>query len=128
MMIYQDPSIAIQEPDNQPEKKVVKKRGTSAECKKTKSILENFKPEISVAYIGLCQRFGNGITHLECQKLAEVISLKTNIKLDRESRRRFPMLIKWFDDHWDNIVPNLQNVRMTAKTNLAEVAQDCFNF
>lgn len=104
-----------------------KKRGTSEECKKIKSILSDFNPVNSTAYIKLTERYGNNLKQTECQKIAEVLSLKLNISLDRDSRRRYPMLLKWFNDNWEQIEPNLKYITLTEKENLDEICNDLSN-
>jgi hypothetical protein len=37
--------------------------------------------------------------------MAEVFSLKTSIPLDRDSRRRKPLLFHWLEEHWDTCLP-----------------------
>lgn len=104
-----------------------KKRGTSEECKKIKSILSDFNPVNSTAYIKLTERYGDNLKQTECQKIAEVLSLKLNISLDRDSRRRYPMLLKWFNDNWEQIEPNLKYITLTEKENLDEIRNDLYN-
>ncbi|KAK8835756.1 hypothetical protein M9Y10_040576 [Tritrichomonas musculus] len=104
-----------------------KKRGTSDECKKIKSILEDFDPINSIAYIKLTDKYGTNLTQTECLKIAEVISLKLDIALDRDSRRRFPMLIKWFNDHWEQIEPNLKFIILTEKEDINEICNDLYS-
>lgn len=104
-----------------------KKRGTSEECKKIKSILSDFNPVNSTAYIKLTERYGDNLKQTECQKIAEVLSLKLNISLDRDSRRRYPMLLKWFNDNWEQIEPNLKYITLTEKENLDEICNDLSN-
>lgn len=87
-------------------------------------MLENFIPENSIAFIRLKEKYGFGLTHAECQSIADVISIHLGIKLEREARRRFPSLIKWFDDNWASIEPNLKFLILSVKENPQEILND----
>ncbi|KAK8895208.1 hypothetical protein M9Y10_023650 [Tritrichomonas musculus] len=106
----------------EPKKKA--KRGSSAECQIVAQLLENFIPENSIAFIRLKEKYGFGLTHAECQSIADVISIHLGIKLEREARRRFPSLIKWFDDNWTSIEPNLKFLILSVKENPQEILND----
>lgn len=106
----------------EPKKKT--KRGSSAECQRVAKLLENFIPENSIAFIRLKEKYGFGLTHAECQSIADVISIHLGIKLEREARRRFPSLIKWFDDNWASIEPNLKFLIFSVKENPQKILND----
>lgn len=48
----------------------------------------------------------------ELVSIAQVFAKHCNIDLDRESKRRKEVLIKWFDDHWDEILPKVSNLEI----------------
>lgn len=46
---------------------------------------------------------------------AQIISKKISVELDREAKRRKSVLLKWFDDNWEQILPILQFVRLNIE-------------
>lgn len=62
--------------------------------------------------IKVTQFSGTRIKQNELLSIAQIISEKTSVKLDREATRRKSVLLKWFDDNWDQILPTLQFVRL----------------
>jgi hypothetical protein len=47
--------------------------------------------------------FGPGVTHGELKSLAQLICVETGLKLDRDASRDNRVLIKWFQDNWQQI-------------------------
>ncbi len=58
---------------------------------------------------------GTKIKQNELLSIAQCVSEKTSVELDREAKRRKSVLLKWFDDNWDQILPTLQFVRMDMR-------------
>ena len=48
----------------------------------------------------------------ELVSIAQVIAKHCNIDLDRESKRRKEVLIKWFDDHLEEILPSFDQIEL----------------
>lgn len=62
--------------------------------------------------IKVTQFSGTMIKQNELLSIAKCVSEKTSVELDREAKRRKSVLLKWFDDNWDQILPTLQFVRL----------------
>jgi hypothetical protein len=46
----------------------------------------------------------------ELVSIAELVAQRLRIKLDRDARRRKTVMIKWFDENWQFILPILRFV------------------
>jgi hypothetical protein len=69
-------------------------------------ILRSFNYEDSLARQSIREKFSTGIGHRELCSVAILISQFFGVsKIPRDARRSFPVLIKWFDDHWAMIEP-----------------------
>jgi hypothetical protein len=70
------------------------------------AILRTFKFEKSVAWDALTHHFSAGIRHRELCSIALVLSHCFGFPtISRDARRSYPVLIKWFHDHWPSIEP-----------------------
>jgi len=58
----------------------------------------------------ISRRFGANIKQAELTNIAQVIADSAQIKLDRDAKRRKSVLLKWFDEHWNEIHPFLDFV------------------
>lgn len=70
--------------------------------------LEGFEPKSSQAWQKLTERFGPKISHDEILSLAIILSENMKISLSREYKRRKIMLIKWFDENFENVWPFIE--------------------
>ena len=70
---------------------------------------KDFDPYLSDAWKQLTIRYGPKISHGLLLSMAEVVSHHLQIELFREYKRRKEMLIKWFDEQLDIIIPFLDN-------------------
>jgi hypothetical protein len=57
-------------------------------------------------------RFGRKIKHPELLSIADVLAAHANIKLDRDAKRRKPVLVKWFNENWGSLRPYLRYVSL----------------
>lgn len=78
------------------------------EAKFVQEKLADFEPTNCDAWIKLTGRFGPKISQEELLSLAEVVSHQLGIELFREYKRRKNMLIKWFDEHVDEVWPYIE--------------------
>lgn len=70
--------------------------------------LQGWDIKTSRAFNLINSLYGNiNRTLLQC--LAKIVSNSLNIYLEREAQRRKDVLIKWFDDHYDETSQFLQN-------------------
>ena len=62
----------------------------------------------------ILRRFGTSVTHAELCSIALVISSVDNriSPPDRNERRSFPLLLKWFDDRLGEILSLLNSVSL----------------
>lgn len=83
---------------------------------KSKKALGNFDEGMQknrmAEIIKATQFSGTMIKQNELLSIAHCVSEKTSVKLDREATRRKSVLLKWFDDNWDQILPTLQFIRL----------------
>jgi hypothetical protein len=69
-------------------------------------IFKNFNFENSNAWQSIIEKFSTGIRHRELCSTALLISHFFGApKISRDARRSFPVLIKWFENHWATIEP-----------------------
>jgi len=69
--------------------------------------LHGFNPKENRVWFEITKRYGEGIKQQELLSIAQVLSATTNIKLDRDAKRRKSVLIKWFEENWYIIHPYL---------------------
>lgn len=67
--------------------------------------LRGFNPRDSAAWKAICGRFGPALNQSELLSIAEVIGAQVGIKIDREAKRRKEVLIKWYDENADALLP-----------------------
>lgn len=79
------------------------KRGSGIDAKRVKARLSGFEPSTSEAWNKIVTLFSSGITHCELRSLAQLICLKTDLRLDRDASRDLRVLVKWFSDNWGTI-------------------------
>lgn len=87
-------------------------RGKGNEAKRVNARLNGFDHTNSIVYKCLRQKFGATVTHSELRSIAKIICLHTGLTLDRDATRDCRVLIKWFDENWKTIYPNLDNVTL----------------
>jgi hypothetical protein len=79
----------------------------SEECERVKKRVSGFDWKTSPAWIYLSETYGPKLKQDELVSIAEAVTPKINIKLDRDARRRKSVIVKWFQDHWLSIQPFL---------------------
>lgn len=72
--------------------------------------LGNFNPKDNEVWRFLTLRFGQNIKQQELLSIADVLSKNAGIKLDRDAKRRKSVLIKWFEENWQQIKPYINYV------------------
>ena len=78
--------------------------------------IKRFNEKEPVSYQTLCSLLGEKPSQQELLSLAQVLSAKLNIPLDREAVRRKKILIIWFDEHFAKIEPFMrENVLIVDK-------------
>jgi hypothetical protein len=65
----------------------------------------NFDMENSRPWRYLTNRGWNGISLDELIGLAKLMAHHTRVPIDREAKRRKPVLVKWMEDNWDALLP-----------------------
>ena len=70
--------------------------------------MRGFTVDDSVSWRGLCYHFQTPkLNHTELISIATLVAQVANIKLDRDAKRRKSVLLKWFEENWSAIYPNL---------------------
>ena len=85
---------------------------TSTEKDRVKQKLAGFDPRESPACIFINNHFGSDIHQQTLCEFAKKIAKKRQIILDRDSKRRKTVLLKWFHDHWDVIQADFENTQL----------------
>lgn len=96
------------------EKKVKRTpRGQGDEAKRTAAMLQGFDIYTSPVYQYLIFKFSSGVSHKELYSIAQIVSMNTQIPLQRAHSRDFRVLVKWFSDNWEKVFPivNIINLR-----------------
>ena len=88
------------------------KRGHGLEARRVNQRLKGFDLDQSKEWGILKKKFSSGITHNELKSIAQIVCLKSNIKLDREASRDNRVLIKWFVENWHTIEPYIQHISL----------------
>ena len=70
--------------------------------------MRGFTADDSMSWRGLCYHFQTPkLIHSELISIATLVAQVANIKLDRDAKRRKSVLLKWFEENWGAIYPNL---------------------
>lgn len=88
------------------------KQEISTEKDRVKQKLAGFDPRESPACIFINNHFGSDIHQQTLCEFAKKIAKKNQIVLDRDSKRRKTVLLKWFHDHWDVIRNDFENTQL----------------
>lgn len=81
----------------------------NSDKKKVQQILKGFDQERSDAVIYLKQKYGD-LKQYEILQIAEYCTRKVKVSLDRESKRRKEVLLKWFDENFSILKPVLDDI------------------
>lgn len=92
------------------------KQEISTEKDRVKQKLAGFDARQSPACIYINSHFGADIHQQTLCKFAKKIAKKRQIILDRDSKRRKTLLLKWFHDHWDLIRTDFENTQLLDDT------------
>lgn len=83
---------------------------SSSDKKKVQQILKGFDPNISEAVMYLKTKYGD-LKQYEYLQIAEYCTEKIpSLTLDRESKRRKEVLLKWYHDNFFILKPILDNI------------------
>ena len=77
------------------------------ERERVKKRVNGFEWRDSEVWIALTARFGQKLNHEELISIADLIASHTNLKIDRDAKRRKIVLLKWFEEHWNIVRPLL---------------------
>jgi hypothetical protein len=72
--------------------------------------VDGFNWQRSTPWNQLIALYGPRLSQEELVSIARLIAKKLDIKLDRDARRRKPVMIKWFEENWESIEPLLGNI------------------
>jgi hypothetical protein len=68
--------------------------------------LSSFNYKDPGAWQSIIKKFSTGIRHRELCSVAILISQLFRVsKIPRDALHSFPVLVKWFEDHWETIEP-----------------------
>ena len=56
--------------------------------------------------------FGSHVSHRFLLDIANQLSQKLNISIDRDTKRRKLVLVKWFEEHWDSLSNHVGNLNV----------------
>jgi hypothetical protein len=86
---------------------------TQHEKERIMKSLGSFNPHQSHAWKEIQKRFGSGIVHKQLISLVRVLIGYFRVpKIGRNEKRSFQLLIKWFEEHWEQIEPLLSNIAL----------------
>ena len=71
---------------------------------------DGFNWKKSPVWRHLSYYYGPKVKQEELVSIADLICEKVNLKLDRDARRRKIVMIKWFEEHWQQIQPLLHMI------------------
>lgn len=79
------------------------------EKKRTIRRLGTFQVEKSYAYQRIKEKYGE-LTHATLIKLGKVFANLASLKVDRDATRNAKIMVKWFDENWEQISNHWDNV------------------
>jgi hypothetical protein len=82
----------------------------SVERERVKRRMDGFNWKQSMVWAHLNHLYGPKLSQDELVSIGELIAQTLQIKLDRDARRRKPVMIKWFEENWISIQPLLFHV------------------
>jgi hypothetical protein len=88
---------------------------SSEEIARIRKRIEGFNWKRSPAWRYLSLAYGPTLSQDELISIAELISPRVSIKLDRDARRRKCVMIKWFEEHWALIQPLLCSIVLESQ-------------
>ena len=95
-------------------------RQMSAEKERVRQKLATFDPKTSPACIAITQRFGADVRqHCLCE-IAKYLARKKQLVLDRDSKRRKCVLMKWFHDNWAVLEPLMAMFKIVGEEVIVE--------
>lgn len=94
----------------------------TAEKRRVAQRLAGFDVKGSQVWREISARFGANIKQGELTSIASEIAKTANIRLDRDAKRRKMVLLRWFEENWEQIQPYLEYV-VIEETNSSEEQQ-----
>lgn len=95
-------------------------RQTSAEKERVRQKLATFDQKTSPACIAIMQQFGAEVRQQCLCQIAKYLARKKQIVLDRDSKRRKGVLMKWFHDHWKVLEPEMSMFKISGEDVIVE--------
>jgi hypothetical protein len=84
----------------------------SEECRRIRRRTNDFNWKNSNVWGFLRWFYGSKLRQAQLVAIAEIVSARTHIRLDRDARRRKIVLIKWFEENWWLIYPWLHLIQL----------------
>lgn len=78
--------------------------------------LAGFEYRSSMAWHTLMQLYGPDVKRSSLCEIAKFISRTQGLKMDRDSKRRKDVLIKWYHDNWASVFPMLPYIKIENDT------------
>lgn len=85
---------------------------TEFERNKLTDRLSNFDYARSAAWKIIKQKGWDNLNQKELLSIASILAEKCNLTLDREAKRRKPILVKWFDENLNVILPVVNFIQL----------------
>jgi hypothetical protein len=100
-------------PKNPDRKPLQVKRGEGHDAQRVQNRLSGFDAENCSTIQELRTRYGPGVVNHELKRIAKVLChVIPNLRVDRDASRDGRVLIKWYDENWDRIRPELDNIQL----------------
>lgn len=99
---------------NNQQARTPKKTGAQNDIEKmrVKERLESFDMKNCRAWKEITNRFGPSLNQSELLGIAEIIAEAANIKVDREAKRRKEVIVKWFEENIETVLPILERIEL----------------
>lgn len=75
-------------------------------------LLRGFDQKSSPAWQEITTLYGPDVKHTTLCLLAKILSSQIGVSLDRDSKRRKSVLVKWYHDNWALIQPLIRNYQI----------------
>jgi len=84
----------------------------SPEVERVGNRLAGFSWKNATAWKHVSKLFGDDIKQTTLRKIADDLSSKLDVHLDRDAKRRKSVLIKWFEENWNMIIPLIDQYKV----------------
>jgi len=76
---------------------------------------------VSRAWTALVQHFGSTRSQKELLVIALVVSEASGVQLDREAKRRKAVLVNWFDENLDRLLPHVKRIELYHEKEMVDM-------